>query len=270
MTASDPGAPTVGGAVTVAPERGFCTVTDTLHVPAPPPASLSATELTPPLRGSVSVEGFAKSSGVFALGRSMRPPPSRSTDTSRPSLPRTGDPVITSDDLTCANVQSGCCSRSSAIAPAPWGVAMLVPSSCPHGPPSLVGSDEVIATPGAETSGLRICDTGVGPPDEKSAIVPSSVVAATAIAPEAFEGDPIEPLPNSLKSLPAATTGTTPTREAAFSAATTRSRVGSTSGSPSERLITFIPSATAASTAAASSAALPSSSNSGVGTDSAL
>jgi hypothetical protein len=42
------------------------------------------------------------------------------------------------------------------------------------------------------------------------------------------------------------------------SAVTTTSRDGSTSGSPSERLITFIPSATAWSMAAAISGAFPS------------
>ena len=48
------------------------------------------------------------------------------------------------------------------------------------------------------------------------------------------------------------------------------SRDGSTSGSPSERLITFIPSATAASIAAAISAEFPSSPKLGVGIVSAL
>ena len=53
-------------------------------------------------------------------------------------------------------------------------------------------------------------------------------------------------------------------------AATTRSRAGSISGSPSERLITSMPSETAASIAAAISALLPSSPKSGVGIVSAL
>ena len=59
---------------------------------------------------------------------------------------------------------------------------MLVPDIAPYGPAWLTGSDEVIATPGAATSGFSCSETGVGPPDEKSAIVPSSVVAATVIA----------------------------------------------------------------------------------------
>jgi hypothetical protein len=53
-------------------------------------------------------------------------------------------------------------------------------------------------------------------------------------------------------------TGTTPARAAPSIALTTMSRAGSISGSPSERLITSIPSATAASIAAVISAALPS------------
>ena len=48
------------------------------------------------------------------------------------------------------------------------------------------------------------------------------------------------------------------------------SREGETSGSPSERLITFIPSATAASIAAVIWAELPSRPNPGVGIVSAL
>ncbi len=70
--------------------------------------------------------------------------------------------------------------------------------------------------------------------------------------------------------MPAAITGTTPAFAAPSSAATTMSREGSTSGSPSERLITSIPSATAASIAAAISAALPSRPKLGVGIVSAL
>ena len=59
---------------------------------------------------------------------------------------------------------------------------MLVPPSSPHGPPWPGGSDDVIATPGALTSGFSSSEMGVGPPEEKSAIVPEAVVAATVIA----------------------------------------------------------------------------------------
>src|SRR5581483_6158739 len=102
-------------------------------------------------------------------------------------------------------------------------------------------------TPGAATSGLSCSDTGVGPDDEKPATASRESTAATEIAAGAFPGDETEPAPNGLKSFPAATTGTTPARAAFASATSTRSRDGSTSGSPIDRLITFMPSATAAS-----------------------
>ena len=70
---------------------------------------------------------------------------------------------------------------------------MLVPPSWPHGPPCPGGREEVIETPGALTSGFSCNETGVGPPEEKSAIAPEAVVAATVIAAGAFEGELIEP-----------------------------------------------------------------------------
>ena len=123
-------------------------------------------------------------------------------------------------------------------------------------------------------SGLSRKEMGVGP----AALKPASVVvavgletAATVIACADVPGEATEPPPNSSKSFPAATTGTTPAAAAASSASATRSRDGSTSGSPIERLITFMPSATAASMAATISAALPSSPTpASVGTVSAL
>jgi hypothetical protein len=62
----------------------------------------------------------------------------------------------------------------------------------------------------------------------------------------------------------------TPAAAASSSARTTMSRRGSTSGSPIERLITFIPSATAWSIALAISGEFPSRPKSPVGTVSAL
>ncbi len=81
--------------------------------------------------------------------------------------------------------------------------------------------------------------------------------AATEIAFAAFAGDAIDPKPNSPKSFPAETAETTPASAAAFSAVATTSRVGSISVSPSERLMTSMPSRTAASIAAASSGEFP-------------
>ena len=84
-----------------------------------------------------------------------------------------------------------------------------------------------------------------------------SVDAATVIALSALPGELTEPAP--APSLPAATTGTTPASAALSSAETTMSRLGSISGSPSERLITSIPSFTAASIPATISGEFPSS-----------
>ena len=71
-------------------------------------------------------------------------------------------------------------------------------------------------------------------------------------------GEPIVPKPSVAKSFPAETTGTTPAAAAPLIAWTTTSREGVISGSPYERLITFIPSFTACSIAAAISGELPS------------
>src|SRR5215208_2414096 len=95
------------------------------------------------------------------------------------------------------------------------------------------------------------------------------LAAAVVIARGALPGELTEPLPDS-PSLPAAMHGTTPARAAPLIARITMSRDGSTSGSPIERLITFIPSATACSIAFAISGALPSSPQHGVGIVSAL
>ena len=137
---------------------------------------------------------------------------------------------------------------------------MLVPESVAQ---ELRGAAETMLAPGAETSGLSWSESGVGPLDEKLAITSSGpprvvVTAPTVIALGVAAGEPTEPRPNWSKSLPAETTGTTPARAAASSALTTMSRAGSISGSPSDMLITSIPSATAASIAATSSGELPS------------
>src|SRR5690242_17086789 len=111
---------------------------------------------------------------------------------------------------------------------------MLVPS---NGANACGGREETTSTPGAVTSGFGRSDTGVGPPDENEATTsgrspsPPSVEAAAVIAAGVFAGDPTEPNPVSLKSFPAATTGTTPAAAALSRALTTMSRRGSTSGS---------------------------------------
>ena len=216
----------------------------------------------------------AKTSGRSAGTRLIRPPPSRIGDTSFVPFV-TGAPVRTSADLICATVHVGWRCRRSAAPPATWGAAMLVPLNSAH-VPSRVGTDESTPDPGATTSGFNRNEYGVGAPDEKSTIRSgrgepcAPVEAPTAIARGAFAGEPTDPLPKSLKSFPAETTGTTPAAAAASIARTTMSRVGSISTSPNEQLITSMPSRTAASTAATISGAFPSRPNCGVGTVSAL
>ena len=106
---------------------------------------------------------------------------------------------------------------------------MLVPLRSSQRP-SASGIDDLIETPGAATSGFRPSEIGVGPADEKSAIAPAFVVAATVIADGALPGEPTEPRPKSPNSLPADATTTTPTRVAPSIALTTRSRAGLISG----------------------------------------
>ncbi len=89
--------------------------------------------------------------------------------------------------------------------------------------------------------------------------------AATVIAAWAVPGEPTVPRPRSSRSLPAAITGTTPAAATFRITSIMGSFAGSDSDPPPEKLITSIPSRTAASNAAAISgvlATLPS----GVGT----
>jgi hypothetical protein len=74
-------------------------------------------------------------------------------------------------------------------------------------------------------------------------------VAATEIASGAVPGEPALPSPKSSRSLPAAITGTTPASAVFRTASFIASLAGSVSGPPPEKLITFIPSETAASKA---------------------
>src|SRR3954462_3790392 len=147
---------------------------------------------------------------------------------------------------------------------------MLVPLSVAYPP----GTEDATPSPGAVTSGLKDSEYGAGPIEEKLGIESGSTLsgppvdAAAEIAFAALPGESIEPGPSSPE-LPAATVATTPASATAFKARATRARVGSMSGSPGERLMTSMPSLTAASTAAASSGALPLSPN-WLGTPSAL
>ena len=74
--------------------------------------------------------------------------------------------------------------------------------------------------------------------------------AATEIASGAVPGEPAEPVPKSSRSLPAAITGTTPATATLWIASISASFAGSTCGPPPEKLMTSMPSLTAASNAA--------------------
>ena len=70
------------------------------------------------------------------------------------------------------------------------------------------------------------------------------------IASGATPGEPTVPAPKSSRSLPAAITGTTPAATTFWIVSIIASFAGSVCGPPPEKLITSIPSATAASNAA--------------------
>ena len=74
--------------------------------------------------------------------------------------------------------------------------------------------------------------------------------AATEIESGATPGAPAEPRPNSSRSFPAEMTGTTPAAAMLETASTSASLAGSVIGPPPEKLITCMPSRTAASNAA--------------------
>ena len=130
---SEPGTETLAGAETVVPPAAACVCTLTAQGPAPPPASVSETGTvaeSPRWRNRNETSlGAAKTKGVSAAWRSIRPPPSRVGSTSWRCVEsvQTGWPVITSADLTCAGVQVGCRWSRSAAPPATCGDAMLVP-----------------------------------------------------------------------------------------------------------------------------------------------
>src|SRR5581483_6268984 len=196
-----PGTATVGGAATPTPLAAPWRATVTVHVPAPPPASVSETDLVAPAPGlsrpNDRSAGSAKTSGALAAGTWTRPPPSRVVGSSF-AAEGAGFPVRTGADFTWATVQSGCrCSRSAA-APATCGAAMLVPLNDAQ-VPSCGGTEEVMSTPGAATSGFIPSEIGVGPPLENDAIVSCFVTAAAVIAFGALPGDETLPAPKSSK-----------------------------------------------------------------------
>ena len=82
-------------------------------------------------------------------------------------------------------------------------------------------------------------------------------VAPTLIASGAVEGEPLVPSPKKSRSFPAEMTGTTPARTTFVIVAIIASVRGSAWGPPPEKLMTSIPSVTAASKAATISGVVP-------------
>ena len=270
---SVPGTETVGATVRPAPAAAAIVSMHTSQTPAPPPASASSTCEATAVAGRTSPKetdaGEASTSGTSRVHRVGEAAAATRRGGDRPHCParelrirrvRTSTAPPTRTDAVRAATRRR---RRPAVSP----------STCRTWVPSGRSAPTTERRrPGALMSGLSRKEMGVGP----AALKPASVLsvletAATVIACADVPGEATEPPPNSSKSFPAATTGTTPAAAAASSASATRSRDGSTSGSPIERLITFMPSATAASMAATISAALPSSPTpASVGTVSAL
>ena len=181
---------TVPGKSSVAPGVAACETSETVHVPAPLPASVTRTSSAllaaacSTLRsGNDSDTGSVKSRGSTAPGSATSPPPSSVTGAScvRAVSAHAGPAVETSADFTFAGVHVGCSWSSSAAAPATCGVAIDVPSKTANRDGFVFGSvDERICPPGAERSGFSACPNAVGPADEKLVITPLRPVSSSS------------------------------------------------------------------------------------------
>ena len=175
MTTEAPG-------LTAAPVLADWAAIETVHAPAPPPASESETSsdrLALPALASrkpnESDDGVAKSFGSFAASTFTSPPPSSSTDAScvRAVSAQAGPAVVISADLTCRGAQVPCCWIRSAAAPETCGADMLVPSKTANGAPANSRRvDESTWPPGAARSGFSACVKFVGPAEEKLVMIP--------------------------------------------------------------------------------------------------
>ena len=137
---------------------------------------------------------------------------------------------------------------------------MLVPDSVVYCAP---GAAERMFTPGALTSGFSWSESGVGPLEENEATTPGGpsrvvVTAPTVIASRVEPGRRERAAAELAEVVAGGDDGHDAGTRGGVSACATMSRLGSTSGSPSDMLITSMPSLTAASIAATSSGELPS------------
>src|SRR5437764_6348500 len=159
-----------------------CGCSDTVHVPAPSPASdivISCEVRCAPLETSIrwneSDCGTVNTLGSSAARTFARPEPSRSTDASWVLAVscHAAPAVDISADLTSTALHVGWRWRSSAAAPATCGVAIDVPAKTENGEPVVSGGvDESTSRPGAEMSGLRNQPKSVGPAEEKLVMIP--------------------------------------------------------------------------------------------------
>ena len=117
---------------------------------------------------------------------------------------------------------------------------------------SLVSQPEKTLREAAIRKGRLCSDSGARESwtDTEGAKTCTFEAAATEIASGAVPGEPTLPSPNSSRELPAAITGTTPASTTLCTASNSTSLAGSVSAPPPEKLMTSMPSATAASKAA--------------------
>jgi hypothetical protein len=153
-----------GGTSTLAPAEATCGRTSAVHVPAPPPASETVTEIdwlfAPPPATRYPNEsdcGSVKISGLSADETLTSPAPWTMTEASCDSVvsAKDGPAVDISADLTCCGVQDGWRCVRSAATPDTCGAEKLVPSRTANLSPANSSSvDERICAPGAITSGF--------------------------------------------------------------------------------------------------------------------
>ncbi len=214
-----------------------------------PPEPATAWRIRAPSRSEIVPPGMPKPKGT-AVGS-----PARSSASSRPTAPawEALRPFASNEQPPRV---------ASAIAPASDLAGSVVPHSWrPTGRPSvpLIVPTSITCwsalthaggiAPGAGTNGIGPMAAGA---TSVRALVKTWLfaVAATLMASGAVEGEPTVPSPKRSRSLPAEMTGTTPALTTLFTTRTIGSRAGSLCGPPPEKLMTSIPSATAASNAA--------------------
>ncbi|MEZ5101894.1 MAG: hypothetical protein R3C15_19265 [Thermoleophilia bacterium] len=225
--------------------------------------------------GSAPTSSAQPVGSAWTAASSAGPRSVEATKTGRPVWRKAAASPGAAWTTTSASAPSAAALRALRASPQPPGAASTMPStraacgaeqsagSVPGGATTSTPAITSRSNAPSETASSPIRRrSGRGPPGAATwpatPTVRSLVAAATVIARAAEPGEETDPLPLASNSFPAATTGTTPRAAALSSAIATRSRPGPTSGSPIDRLITSIPSATAASIAARISGEFPS------------